>query len=714
MSGEASESNQGRRLTGPADGGAGPIRPIDAFVSYASPDASIANSVVDALEKQGLRCWIAPRDVVPGALYADGIARAINGAKVFVLVLSEHAIASPHVGKEIERASSKRRPIIALHTDSAPLTPAFEYFLSESQWIDARPGSIAAAAAKLVQGIRRHLDADAAIEAPIPLAQSTPSRESAIQRPMWLAVGGIAAVLLTLLAYFVADRLRPSKDADIAAVSHKDRAAPGVEADKTITTASAPPAASIGVLAFSDLSAEGNQAYFSDGIAEEILNLLAHVGGLKVASRTSSFQFRRSDLGAPAIAQKLGVRHILEGSVRKAGDTVRITAQLIDAGTDQHEWSQTFDRPLSTANLFAIQDEIAKNIVDHLAPMMGSAADVAGTTARKGDTANEEAYDLYLKGRSLFIARTKDKLPEAARVLKVAVAKDPKFARAWEMLGAVLATEKYWDVGDKGDYQAGSDAIDMALHLDPNLSMAYTVRGEIQTDTAVGRGAVGWEDALGSSSRAVEHDANNATAYLFRGQIYMALGYFDRAIQDYQRTLEIDPAYEICRRHLAMTYTYLGRTDDAFRLIEISLENGYLFNDVVFASAVAARGDRFGALDILARTYQEDPQLIRPLFRALTDPSFGERDRQDAIALVSQAKNTRNFIPSALLILKAYDEIIVDNTDPPIWWVSNDAAWLNSQSRKRAMQYWHLPEYWRKHGFPPQCQALGKSDFECR
>src|SRR5450755_1063341 len=171
----------------------------------------------------------------------------------------------------------------------------------------------------------------------------------------------------------------------------------GAGTEKSTTVAPAPPAASIAVLAFSDLSAEGNQGYFSDGIAEEILNVLAHVHGLKVASRTSSFQFRKSDLGAPAIAQKLGVRHILEGSVRKAGDTVRITAQLIDATTDQHLWSQTFDRPLTTANLFAIQDEIAKTIVDQLTAAIGGTADVAMPKTKKADTANLEAYDLYLK-----------------------------------------------------------------------------------------------------------------------------------------------------------------------------------------------------------------------------------------------------------------------------------------------------------------------------
>jgi hypothetical protein len=266
MSGEASESNQGQRLTEPPDGGATPLTSIDAFVSYASSDASIANSVVHALEKQGLRCWIAPRDVVPGALYADGIARAINGAKVFVLVLSEHAIASPHVGKEIERASSKRLLIIALHTDSAPLTPAFEYFLSESQWIDARPGSIETAAARLVEGIRRHLNASAASGSPSITAKTLTSRETAIPRPRWLVAGGVAVVLLALLAYFVVDHFRTSKHADIATVSQKDKVAPGVDAEKTNTSAYALHAASITILASSDLSTEGNQVSFSYGI----------------------------------------------------------------------------------------------------------------------------------------------------------------------------------------------------------------------------------------------------------------------------------------------------------------------------------------------------------------------------------------------------------------------------------------------------------------
>ena len=487
-----------------------------------------------------------------------------------------------------------------------------------------------------------------------------------------------------------------------------------IGAQQLATAAPAPPAASIAVLAFSDLSPEGNQAYFSDGIAEEILNVLAHVNGLKVASRTSSFQFRKSDLGAPAIAQRLGVRHILEGSVRKAGDTVRITAQLIDASTDQHEWSQTFDRPLSTANLFAIQDEIAKNIVDHLSATIGSTANVVEPSARKADTADQDAYELYLKGRSLFLARSKQNLIDAAPALKAAVAKDPKFARAWEMLGAVLVIGRSFDVGDEHDYQTGVDAIDTALRLDPNLSLAYAVRGEIQGYMVPSRGAVGWEESLDGLSRAIEHDETNATAHLWRGENYLALGNFDRAIEDFQRCLEIDPAYELARRQLAMVYLYLGRTDDALRLTEQGLQKGYFFDgDVQLAPAVATRGDRVGVLSILAQVYKADPELISPLFRALTDRTCSDRDRQDAVVLVKGAKHSAEFVPMALLMLKAYNNIVTLDSSPPIWWDRYDTAWLRSQGRKQLMQQWHLPEYWRKHGFPPQCRPTKDSDFEC-
>src|SRR6202042_3611648 len=127
------------------------------FISYASQDADTANTIVENLEQLGIKCWIAPRDVTPGSQYADEIVAAINDTPVFVLVLSENAVASSHVGREIERAASKRRRIIVLRTDAAPLTRSFEYFLSESQWIDVAALGVAGALAKLTQAVRQRL-----------------------------------------------------------------------------------------------------------------------------------------------------------------------------------------------------------------------------------------------------------------------------------------------------------------------------------------------------------------------------------------------------------------------------------------------------------------------------------------------------------------------------------------------------------------------------
>jgi hypothetical protein len=129
----------------------------DVFVSHASQDATLANRIVENLEQHGIKCWISPRDATPGSQYADEIVGAINDAKVLVLVFSDYAVTSPHVGREIERAASKRRRIVGLRTDAAPLTRSFEYFLSESQWIDVAALGVPAALAKLVQAVRQSL-----------------------------------------------------------------------------------------------------------------------------------------------------------------------------------------------------------------------------------------------------------------------------------------------------------------------------------------------------------------------------------------------------------------------------------------------------------------------------------------------------------------------------------------------------------------------------
>jgi adenylate cyclase len=524
----------------------------------------------------------------------------------------------------------------------------------------------------------------------------------------------IIAVLAVALAYFVVDKFWISRNLERSAPVAPPVSATSARTGSVFTFA--PPAASIAVLAFTDLSAEGNQGYFSDGIAEEILNVLAHVEGLKVASRTSSFQFRKSELSLPAIAQRLGVRHILEGSVRKAGDTVRISAQLIDATTDQHLWTQNFDRPLTTANLFAIQDEIASAIVAQLTATMGGTMSVGKPIAVKAGTADLDVYDLYLKGRSLFIARTKDNLSQAARVLRTALAKDPKFARAWETLGAVLVVSEYWGLREERDYQQGAlDAADQALRLDPSLSLANAVRGRAQYNMLSRGSKSSWDESLANLAQAIDHDPQNATAFLWRGGDYLLLGFLERAREDLQHCLDIDPAYEICRRFLAVTYLALGRTDDAMRSYEVGMTRAYRNLDAFFAPAAAARGERLGVLGMLAQQFDAQPQLIQPIFRALTDSKFNDRDRQEGLALVDRGNDDADSTLAALWILRSYDEMsAVSGDTPSVIWLGGDPAWLKAAGRKKMMLRWRLPEYWRLHGFPPQCRPIGEANFECR
>ena len=201
-------------------------------------------------------------------------------------------------------------------------------------------------------------------------------------------------------------------------------------------------AASIAVLPFVDLSPDKDQAYFSDGISEELLNVLVRVDGLTVASRTSSFGFKgQESLGIPTIAKKLNVRHVLEGSVRKSGEAIRITAQLIDAQTDAHLWSETFDRQLTAENIFAIQDEISSAIVMQLREKLG--ANIGENLSVEVLTSDLQAYDLYLQARPMVQLRSG--LVEADKLLVQALEQDPNFVETWELRAETYTVIDWYD-----------------------------------------------------------------------------------------------------------------------------------------------------------------------------------------------------------------------------------------------------------------------------
>ncbi|MCH9025488.1 MAG: hypothetical protein IIA05_00025 [Proteobacteria bacterium] len=250
------------------------------------------------------------------------------------------------------------------------------------------------------------------------------------------------------------------------AFTHDWRGEEGQDADSTADK-------SIAVLAFTDLSPEGDQEYFSDGISEELLNVLAKIPGLRVAARTSSFQFKGQNRDVIDIGQQLNVALVLEGSVRKAGLQIRITAQLVDASNGFHLWSETYDREL--VNIFAVQDEIAAAIVGALKEHLGLQV---AAVPRVIAAANTEAHETYLRGRYLVVQRTTVTLEGAVREFEKAIALDPDYALAHaELAMAILLLRRYGDMNLTEAITKATPHVERAMALDPTLAEAHAATG---------------------------------------------------------------------------------------------------------------------------------------------------------------------------------------------------------------------------------------------
>ncbi len=387
-------------------GGSAAVGSRTVFLSYASPDAEIAQQVCQALETQGVLCWMAPRDVRPGAQYADAIVRAINEAKALVLVLSASAVGSLHVGKEVEQASSKRKQVIALRIDAALLTPALEYFLSESQWIDVPGLGMPAALAKLAEALRPGLENTPQVDPGVSgvglsHAPFNPAAGTAIVAKRVIAAA--ATVIVLVVGGALAIHFWPP--------NHETAPAAATISDK-----------SIAVLPFADLSEKHDQEYFADGIAEEVLDRLALVPGLKIVGRTSSFQFKDKSLDRVSAAAALGVAYFLEGGVRKEADRVRVTAQLIEARTGSQIWSNRFDSQV--IDVLRVQDAIAAELARALQIV------VEVNTVPRASVKSPEVLDAYLRGQQSADRSTQEGCEAAIAQFQKALAIDPEFAPA--------------------------------------------------------------------------------------------------------------------------------------------------------------------------------------------------------------------------------------------------------------------------------------------
>ena len=357
----------------------------------------------------------------------------------------------------------------------------------------------------------------------------------------------VMTVLALALAYFVFDKfILAESRMETARLEGRSQALTESYGDK-----------SIAVLPFVDMSSDKDQEYMSDGIAEEILNLLAKVPELRVISRSSAFSFKGKDIDIPSIAEQLNVAHVLEGSVRKAGDQIRITAQLVEGRSDTHLWSENFDRTLD--DIFEIQDEIAAQIIEALKFTLLSDSPTATST-------NAEAYDQYLLGQHLMHNRVKESLERAAQHFQDAITIDPSYAPAYA--GFAIASLLLVDSGSTyGDYSLeeaealARPAVEEALRLNPELAEAYAAQGSIH------RQRQEYEEALVAFDKALEINPNYALVHNWRGTVLKILGRVGEAATALQAATELDPLSVPATANYATTLFSLGRHEESAKVL---------------------------------------------------------------------------------------------------------------------------------------------------
>ncbi len=361
----------------------------------------------------------------------------------------------------------------------------------------------------------------------------------------------ITAALAVAVVFLVWDRF--------AHVSVSDD---GNTATTAVTTAvTATDESSIAVLPFSDMSPDGDQGYFADGISEELLNLLGRLEGLKVAARTSSFAFKGRDENVKTIAETLDVANVLEGSVRKAGTTLRITAQLIDADTGFHLWSDTFDRELD--DVFAIQDEIASSIVAALEHHLGLDA-IAPTATR---SSNIDAYGAFLEGRYLVQKRTQPTLEQAAAAFEKAIALDPEYAPAYAALAetTLLLSAKPSSYGEMDPAEALARArplVDRALALAPDSAEAHVARGFVLYEQEE------YQASVTAYQRALAINPNLVRAHIWLSSSLELLGFQDEAFASIGRAVALDPLSHVAVSNLTGGMIARDRVDEALAAVE--------------------------------------------------------------------------------------------------------------------------------------------------
>ena len=478
-------------------------------------------------------------------------------------------------------------------------------------------------------------------------------------------------------------------------------------------TGVAPTARSIAVLPFVNMSADPANEYFSDGMSEEILNTLAEVEGLQVAARTASFQFKGDSADLAEVGERLKVGAVLEGSVRRAGNSVRISAQLVDVVDGYQIWSKTFDRSLD--DVFAVQTEIAREIVAALQLELGATGgQAAATVGRELPTQNARAYELFLQGRHLWRQRSGPNIERALELLQAAVELDPEFAEAQAALAsthAVTANYLNVDAGEANDRAWGAAA--RAIELDPTLAEPYAVQAYVQYER------LEWSEAESGFRRAIEMQPEEPTPHHWFGVFNLTAGYLDAFGDEIRTAYELNPAHAGIASVSGLVRFCEGDYEAAREQLEVAESMGaWYVSGAVLPMVLYEMGRPEEALAATRRYHERvgtGAEFAELLHTAMSDPTR-RAEARSAILNASAANYPATVRLNDLLRIGEY-ELAVGQAltapsatpyEPLIYaWLPSGTDFRKSPEFERLVREVRLFDYWEKRGWPDLCRPDG-------
>jgi TolB-like protein/Tfp pilus assembly protein PilF len=436
---------------------------------------------------------------------------------------------------------------------------------------------------------------------------------------------------------------------------------------------------SIAVLPFVDLSPEKDQEYFCDGMTEQIITNLSKLGKLKVIGRTSVMSYKNTDKKLPDIGKELKISHILEGSIRKYGNSIRVTAQLINTEDGSHLWADDYDRELK--NIFTIQDDISEKIAQVMLQKL-SIEEIGEVKSKR--PSNTEAYELYLRGRHLRIQQTDESLQRALEYFKQAIAKDSTFALAYAGLAKIYRLNRSTTVDAKSKMKK---AIKKALELDDTLSEAYIGLGDILEFE------FDWAGAENAYKKAIELNPGNSEAHYEFGWLLLRTGRLEEGLMEMKQSLELDPLSLLAHHGAAFAYYYNREYDKSinYNLMALELDENYRMAYIGLVIAYTAKNEFDRALDAL------DKMSGDTFFAGVLYAKMGKRE--EALKYVQKVSDSvKGLIYSAFgekdEAFFWIDKAIVEK-EPLLWMLKIDPNFDNLRSDPR------YNEFLRKIGLEP-------------